>query len=135
MAKKAEKRAYIDVNIPVKLKPYLKEAMEKPRIASELEMGGFSKTFSGLGNYIIREFLTENTSFRFQHLNTYENRVTVKDNKIRRVVDVYLKEGSLWCTLCESAECNHVDFVLGLSEVRKAFEKRGWQLPEPKGPC
>jgi len=86
------KRQYIDVNVPRELEPYLNEALENPIIQKQLELSNCTKTHSGLGTWIIQEFLLENTSYRFRHLNTYKDHVTIIDNKIKRVIQVYVKE-------------------------------------------
>lgn len=124
-------RPYIDVNLPREWEPYLKEALENPAIQKKIEISGFSKTYSGLGNWLIREFLIEKTSFHFRHFNTYENHITIIDNKIRRVINIYPKEpDQLWCEHCDSLDCEHVHFVLTLPRVRQTMEKKGWKLPE-----
>jgi hypothetical protein len=111
--------------------PYLKEALEDAKIQKQLETKGFSKTNSGLGIWIIHEFLVNYTSFRFQHVNTHENYITIVDNTIKHVIDVYVKDtNQLWCEYCDSTDCEHVDFVFGIPGVRRVLKKRGWQLPE-----
>ena len=51
------------MNVPKAWEPYLKEALEKPEIQKQLEIGRFSKTYSGLGIWIIHQFLMEKTGF------------------------------------------------------------------------
>lgn len=132
MSKPNKKRNYIDVNVPRAWEPYFKELLEKPEVQKELELNGFSKTNSGLGIWIIRRFLVDSTSFHLQHFNTYGDRITIVDNKIRRMVDVHVRpvgerEFELWCEHCDSTDCEHVKYALDLPEAMKPLEKKGWK--------
>ena len=57
------------MNVPRAWEPYLKEALENPEIQKQLEIGRFSKTYSGLGIWIIHQFLIEKTSFPMNDKN------------------------------------------------------------------
>jgi hypothetical protein len=46
-----------------------------------------------------------------------QNRVTLKDNKRNRIVEVLLKDGELQCLLDEKSDCVHVGFVYSLPEL------------------
>jgi len=125
-----EKKRYIDVNIPREWGPYLTEALEKPEIKKQLEMNRFTKSYSGLGSWIIHEFLIAHTGFRFQHFKTYLNpipRVAIVDNKIRRLINLYPKKKEsgtkLWCEHCDSTDCEHVKFALTVPSTSKILKK------------
>ena len=130
MAKK--QRNYIDVNLPKEWKPFLDEAKANIKIQKQLETKGFSKTYSGLGSWIIHEFLVDNTSFRFQHINTDDRHITIQDNKIKHVFDIHIKENPnrLWCEYCDSIDCEHITFAYTIAEVREVLKKKGWELPD-----
>jgi hypothetical protein len=124
------KKKYIDVNVPKQWEPYLQEALEKLEIQKQLEINDFTQTYSGLGSWIIREFLLDKTSFRFEHINTKEDHITILDKRIRRVVDVYPREENvLWCGYCSRSDCEHAAFAVTIPEVRKVLEKKGWHIP------
>ena len=125
-----EKRAYIDVNIPREWQSFLDEALANVKIKTQLELEGFSLKYSGLGAWIIREFLLQNTSFRFEHINTKEDHITLMDKKIRRVVDVYPRqeEHKLWCEQCQRSDCEHAKYAFSLPEVKQALKKKGWEM-------
>ena len=126
-----KKRKYIDVNLPQQWGPYLKEALTKPEVQKNLELANQTKTYSGLGAWIIWSYLVDNTSFRFQHLNTKENHITIIDNKLRRTIDIYPKEpNELWCEYDQSNSCDHVSYTLTIEEVRKTLTAKGWKLPD-----
>ena len=124
-------REYIDVNVPRRLEPYLQELLISKEIQAELELANFTKTPSGLGNWIIRKILIENTSYRFDHVNTKIDHITIQDRKLGRVVDVWIKEKNvLWCELDNAIDCDHVHAVLQIPEVRKTLQQKGWELPD-----
>lgn len=127
-----KERQYIGVNVPLVWKPFLDEVLENSRIKKEMEMKGFTSTYSGLGTYVIKQFLIENTSFRFEHLNTKENHITIVDQKISHVVDVYVDEKGkkLFCEFDKSNDCEHVFFALKIPEVQQTLKRKGWQLDE-----
>ena len=119
-----KKKRYIDVNVPRELEPYLKEALEKPEVQKELEIGRFTKTYSGLGVWLIHRFLVDKTSFRLQHFKTYNSRATIVDNRLRRLIDIYPKPtGELWCEHCDSTDCEHVKFGHTVPEIMKLLEE------------
>lgn len=124
-----KKRKYLDVNVPEIWEPYLREALNKPDVKKNLELANQSQTYSGLGVWIIRNFLVENTSFKLQHLNTKENHITIIDNRLRRTVDVYPREpNELWCDFCKGLVCEHTTFALTIPEIRKTLAQKGWNL-------
>ena len=125
-----EKKRYIDVNVPREWEQYLTEALKKPEIQKQLKMNHFTKSYSGLGSWIIREFLIAHTGFHFQHFKTYENpipRATIVDNKIRRLITLYPKEKEsgveLWCEHCDSTDCEHVKFALTVPSIKNLLKK------------
>ena len=122
------KRQYIDVNAPKQWEPYFRELLEKVEVQKQLEINDFTKTYSGLGRFIIWEFLLANTSLRFEHINVKENHVTLLDRRVRRVVDVYAQDKSLWCDYCRKNSCEHTAFVLTIPEVQKTLRAKGWDI-------
>ena len=131
MSKSKKKRPYVDVSVPREWEPYLKEALENPQIQKELEIGRFTKTYGGLGVYIIHRFLLEKTSFRLEPFK-YHDHATIVDNKLRRLINVYPRliaetEFELWCEYCDSTDCEHAKFALAVPEIMKQLEERGWK--------
>ena len=60
-----------------------------------------------------------------EHFNVNQDHVTVIDHKRRMFADVYFREGHVYCELCEKENCEHVQYVLGLSKVQEALKRRG----------
>ena len=65
-----------------------------------------------------------------EHFNLDENGVRVLDPNIHWIVDVDFKPNKAWCSYCESENCNHVKFALGLSVVQDILRKKGWKINE-----
>lgn len=124
-------RTYIDVNIPRTWETYLNELLQNKEIQAQLDLAKASKKLSGLGAWIIEQFLIEHTSYRFEHVNTLDNHITMKDRKLGRVVYVYIKEPKeLWCELDNATECPHIQFAYTIRQVREVLSAKGWQLPD-----
>jgi hypothetical protein len=72
-------------------------------------------------------FLLINALTKFDYLNEVspelsvdsygDDRVTLKDSKARKLIDVNLKEEGLVCDLDEKKDCEHTKFVLVSPEV------------------
>jgi len=136
MVKEKTKRQYIDVNVPRDWGKYLEEALENPEIRIRLEGEGFRLKPSSLGVWIIKQWLIDNTDYRFQYINASGKSTIIYDRKLRRKAEIFLreKEKDMWCDLCESNDCVHIRFVLRkVNDVRRVAEKlasEGWNIPE-----
>ena len=49
--------------------------------------------------------------------------IILRDIKIKKIVEVYLKEGKLYCSNDEGHDCIHIHFALGLPEVGRLKKK------------
>jgi hypothetical protein len=49
--------------------------------------------------------------------------IILRDNKIKKIVEVYLKDTKLHCSNDEGHDCIHVHYTLGLPEVGKLKKK------------
>jgi len=74
--------------------------------------------------------LYANQEVLLEHFNLNEDGVRVLDPSLNWIVDVYFKPNKAWCSYCESENCNHVKFALGLEEVQKILKKKGWKINE-----
>ena len=61
-----------------------------------------------------------------EHFNTYEDHITIRDNELGRYIDIWPKDGKLWCEHCEKTRCRHIRFVTRLPDIMETLEKRGW---------
>jgi len=81
-------------------------------------------SFSGYICYLLSHAVAP----QFEHFNTYEDHATIRDHKLGLYVDVYPKPGGkLWCSYCESFNCEHTGFALTIPEIIGPLKKRGWE--------
>lgn len=88
--------------------------------------------FLGIGNRadVIRHLIVQYhlPPPRFEHINTYDDHITVKDNVLSRNADVYLKDdGVAHCNVCNLSDCQHIDYALSLPKVLKILNAKGWK--------
>lgn len=48
----------------------------------------------------------------------------IRDAKLRKTAEIYLRDRSLYCNVCESKDCVHIHYALALPEVAKLFLRR-----------
>ena len=65
-----------------------------------------------------------------EHFKTYEDRITVFDNRLGRYIDLRPRpqDGTLWCDYCKKPSCCHTTFLAQLPDLMKTLERRGWKL-------
>jgi hypothetical protein len=55
----------------------------------------------------------------------YEGNILfIRDSKIGKTAEIFLREQVLYCNLCESKDCIHIHYALALPEVAKLYLKR-----------
>lgn len=93
------------------------------------------KRYLGLENdtEVVRALITryyreheEELPQMIEHFNIYEDHITLRDHRIGRYVDIFARNGTLWCEHCESSKCEHIEYALSDPEIAKVLEKRGW---------
>jgi len=93
-------------------------------------------TFAGFVTMVLYEgfdeknWLTE--SRQLTHFNVYEDHVTLFDKKLDHLVDVYFRNGKVFCTFDEAEDCDHVRFVFTIPKVVDMLTERGWRIVEGK---
>lgn len=119
---------WISVQLPSDLVSEVKEAIkERPEL-------GYS-SFAEFVKDSVRSRLStlRNSRPRLEHLNLYENHVKILDNLRDRMASVYFNgDGFVFCDLCGSNDCVHIEFALDLPEVQKALKERKWIDKRPK---
>lgn len=122
----SKKKPYVDVNVPRAWQSWFEELLERADIKAQVKADGFTLTYSGLGVWIIHRFLLDAVpSYRYQRLNTMGNRISIFDLKIRRIADIYVrgKDKTIYCQLCDSTNCEHIEYALTLPDIRKALKE------------
>jgi hypothetical protein len=90
----------------------------------ELEKRGI-ETIDDLVNFALDNFDAKELHGYLEHFNLYEDHVTIVDNQFERpkYVNVYLREGKLYCEADKIDNCIHVGFALNIPEVRRKLGK------------
>ncbi len=105
-------------------------------LESELAKQKGFKSRSDVMAAALRDYLEKDGVYprkpRMSHFNVYEDNVKVVDNDIRRIATVYFKSGKVFCDVCESEQCIHIDFAYGLPLVCEALAKNGYRRPKPE---
>jgi hypothetical protein len=52
------------------------------------------------------------------------NTLFIKDSKIDRTAEIYLRDRTLYCNACESKDCMHIHYALALPEAAKLYLKK-----------
>lgn len=91
-------------------------------------------SFAAFVTYMIEERMRDDKIFAkhapmLEEVATYDDRVVIKDNKHDRIADVVIRDGGLYCQLCEESNCVHVGFVFALPEVYESLAKHGVKPP------
>ena len=76
--------------------------------------------------------LIEETKPTLEHFNVYEDHVTIIDHKRRRLVNVYFRNGRIYCELCQETECPHTEYALNIPKIQEALREKGWIIKEGK---
>jgi Arc/MetJ-type ribon-helix-helix transcriptional regulator len=70
---------------------------------------------------------------RLEKINSNYEGVKILDREQHRVADIFFKPDGIWCDLCKSETCEHIDFAFAQSDIQTIIRKRrkeGWKLPE-----
>lgn len=70
---------------------------------------------------IERELFLKNYAPNIEKISSGDT-IILRDTKIKKIVEVYLKDGKLHCTNDEH-DCIHIHYALGLSELGKLKKK------------
>jgi hypothetical protein len=105
------------------------------RTRRDLELKGIT-SFSGYLTSMMEEIMTKYETFSrhapfMEKIDVEQNRITVKDNKRKRVAEVFLKDDKLSCSLDESVDCAHIGFVYSLPEFYNIIAAKGIKVSRP----
>ena len=81
-------------------------------------------SFADLVDYAIENTIDAPTP-RLEHINTFDDRISIRDNHEGHSVDVWVRNGKLTCDFCQTDNCIHIGFALSLKEVQKAMVSHG----------
>lgn len=67
-----------------------------------------------------------------EHFNVYKDHVTIIDRKMRRIPNVFFRNNTIFCDVCEEKNCEHVKYALKLPKVQEVLKKMGLKVT-PEG--
>ena len=50
-----------------------------------------------------------------------DNILFVRDTKLSKTAEIYLRDRTLYCNICESNDCIHIHYALALPEITKLY--------------
>jgi len=53
-----------------------------------------------------------------------ENILFVRDSKLGKTAEVYLRDRTLYCNVCDSKDCPHIHYALALPETAKLYLRK-----------
>jgi hypothetical protein len=68
-----------------------------------------------------------------ENFNVNEDHVAVIDRKERRIANVYFRDNTMFCDVCEAKDCIHTRYALKLPKVVEILSKRGYMIDEDQG--
>lgn len=84
-------------------------------------------SLSDLVAYLLDQIDGQKVEPRLEHINVFEDHITIRDNKLKREVDVYVKnENELWCSYDDSFDCIHVGYAWAIPKVIKALKPKNF---------
>ncbi|RNJ75297.1 MAG: hypothetical protein EB828_05380 [Nitrosopumilus sp. D6] len=91
-------------------------------------------SFAGYITYMLEARMEEDRTFAMyapmiEKVSVDEDRVILKDNNKKRIAEVTVQRGELFCQLCEKKDCIHIGFVFSLPDVYQILDARGIKNP------
>jgi len=119
--------------VTTKVRRTLSHEIEKALYTDEAKKEGLTN-LSQFVDSAIRELLEKLETSRFTHINTYDDKIRISDDKIGRfgdIVTVFLRDNEKngFCDHCESHKCIHVKYMWELPDIVKILKKRGFISP------
>jgi len=53
-----------------------------------------------------------------------DNILFVRDSKLGKTAEVYLRDRTLYCNVCDSRDCIHIHYALALPEIAKLYLRK-----------
>lgn len=53
-----------------------------------------------------------------------DNILFIRDSKMAKTAEIYLRDRMLYCNICESKDCSHIHYALALPEVAKLYLRK-----------
>lgn len=87
-------------------------------------------SLAGYVTYMLEETMQRDSTFarhapKLEKVSVDDDRVVLRDNLQKRIVEVAVQRGELYCMLCEEKDCVHIGFVWSLPDVYETLNSRG----------
>jgi predicted CopG family antitoxin len=107
---------------------YWEEKWKKQKESQSLRHGVTS--FSGYLTQLLFEQQSLNEVIakyapQMDFIEAYEDRIALRDLRRDRIVEVFVRNKELYCSLCEEKECVHTGFAYAIPQVYAAFKNLG----------
>lgn len=79
-------------------------------------------SFSDLVGYLINQMENKKIEKRLEHINVFEDHITIRDNQLKQEINVYVRDKVLWCEYDQSENCIHVGYAWAIPKVVKALK-------------
>lgn len=119
--------------VTTKVRRTLSHEIEKVLRTDEGKKEGLTN-LSQFVDSAIRELLEKLESSRFAHINTYEDKVRISDDKIGKfgdIVTIFLRDDlkKVFCDHCKKDDCIHIKYMWELDDAVKILKDRGFISP------
>lgn len=93
------------------------------------------KSFSGYVSYMLEEQMLKDETFArhapmIKKVSVEADCVILRDNVQNRIVEVAVRNGELYCQICEQKDCVHVGFVFSMPDVYDMLSSQGITRPK-----
>lgn len=106
------------------------EMVEKiEKLINERPDLGFTSVSAFVTDAVRRLF---ETCLPLEHFNVYEDHVTIVDHTKKGLANVYFRDKTIYCELCDESKCEHIEYALNLPKVLQILKDKGWIIKEGK---
>ena len=120
------KQGYKSITIPDDLYDQFRVHIGSDDVKNEVGSYSLSKFVSHMLEVrMMKDKAIAHNSLMLRKIGIDGDRVILRDRKSNRVVEVVIKDHTLYCESCESEECLHCGFCYALPEVYTAMKITG----------
>lgn len=79
-------------------------------------------SLNDLVGYFLNQAEHKKIEKRLEHINVYEDHITIRDNQLKQEINVYVRDKVLWCEYDQSENCIHVGYAWAIPKVVNALK-------------
>lgn len=115
------------------LRQELVERIEKVREAKQGDKVTRISLASTIEDLLVPELERNEVLRRYapflEPIGVVDNVITIRDNRLMRIVELRVKEGKLYCDLDRGKSCVHIGFAWSIPKVYKVMKEHGSRGP------